>query len=192
MKLTYVSLISAVALGCGGGSKKPTAAGPDSDLPAAAVDDEDEPIDEEPEPPPAPLEWTAQVELAPVKGVKMKPVAISLKQTEGAGVEIASLDVISGLTPGIYHFVVHESAGCGKNAAKIGAAWAAAAGVALSITIVKGEPGELDSEVDYTLDGEDSIVGRTLVLHADKKGKVGKAVACGAIVSTDETPDTEE
>jgi len=35
------------------------------------------------------------------------------------------------------------------------------------------------------LDGEHSVVGHTLVLHDDKKGKPGKAVACGAITSTD-------
>jgi Cu/Zn superoxide dismutase len=192
VKLTYVSLISAVALGCGGGAKKPTSPGPGSDLAEEAVEDVNDPVEEEPAPPPQPLEWTAQVELAPVKGVKMKPLTISLKQTEGEGVEIAAADVISGLTPGIYYFVVHESADCGKNAAKIGPAWAPAAGVALSITIAKGEPGELDSEVDYTLDGEDSIIGHTLVLHADKKGKIGKAVACGAIASTDAASAMDE
>jgi len=36
------------------------------------------------------------------------------------------------------------------------------------------------------LEGDGSVVGRALVLHDDKKGKPGKALACGApVVSTD-------
>jgi len=36
------------------------------------------------------------------------------------------------------------------------------------------------------LDGEQAITDRTLVLHADRKGKPGKAIACGRIEPTDE------
>ena len=31
------------------------------------------------------------------------------------------------------------------------------------------------------VDGADTVAGKTLVLHDDKKGKPGKAVACGPI-----------
>jgi hypothetical protein len=34
------------------------------------------------------------------------------------------------------------------------------------------------------LDGDSSIIGKALVLHADRRGKLGKAVACGLIVAT--------
>jgi hypothetical protein len=36
------------------------------------------------------------------------------------------------------------------------------------------------------LDGDGAIVGHTLVLHADAKGKPGRPLACGAIVSAGE------
>jgi len=32
-----------------------------------------------------------------------------------------------------------------------------------------------------SLDGDGTIIGHTLVLHDDKAGKPGKALACGAI-----------
>jgi hypothetical protein len=38
--------------------------------------------------------------------------------------------------------------------------------------------------VAVALDGDDTIVGRTLVLHADRKGKAGKILACGPLESS--------
>jgi hypothetical protein len=38
--------------------------------------------------------------------------------------------------------------------------------------------GEMES---LQLDGDGTIVGHTLVLHDDKKGKPGKVLACGPI-----------
>ena len=48
-------------------------------------------------------------------------------------------------------------------------------------TVVKGAIGELDESVALPIDGDASIVGHTLVLHDDKKGQPGKAVACGTV-----------
>jgi Cu/Zn superoxide dismutase len=89
-----------------------------------------------------------------------------------------------GLKPGMYHLVVHESGDCGKNATRAGAVFAAASDVALKLDVAKGAPASLEElDVALMLDGDDSIVGHTLVLHEDKKGKPGKAIACGTIVA---------
>ncbi len=80
-----------------------------------------------------------------------------------------------------------------KNATKIGPAFGPAAEVALAVAVAKGKAGELDTMVELSLDGEDAIVGRTLVVHADKKGKPGAVVACGPIVlDADDADDDEE
>ncbi len=193
MKLTHAafpSLLAVAFAACGGGSKKTTTPPVTTEAPDEEPDDL-EPVAEDPPPPPPPLEWSAQADLAPVKGIKMKAAAVSFHQVEGQGVQVTS-GALTGLTPGVYHVVVHESADCGKNASRIGGVWEPAAAVSLTVKVAKGETPALDDEVDFTLDGEDSIVGRTLALHADKKGKPGKAVACGAIVATGDAPDDDE
>jgi hypothetical protein len=48
-----------------------------------------------------------------------------------------------------------------------------------------------DGAAGLALDGDASIVGHTLVLHDDKKGQPGKALACGPMTSADE-PDRGE
>jgi hypothetical protein len=187
-----VIVCSSLVMACGGSKNKYTTPPPDPDLPEEAVADLPAPPPEEKPEPPPPLEWSAQAELAPVKGVKMKPVTLSFHQIEGKGVHITSSDLIAGLAPGVYHVAVHESADCGKNASKVGALWDPSAGIALQITVDKKAPTELDTEVGYTLDGAESIVGHTIALHADKKGKLGKVAACGAIAATDDNAEVEE
>jgi hypothetical protein len=44
----------------------------------------------------------------------------------------------------------------------------------------------VDQAAALTLDGNTSIVGHTLVLTADKKGKPGKPLACGPIILDEE------
>ncbi len=184
MKLSSIPIVCAL-VACGGG-----AAGHRGSEPAALVLPEEaedapapRPAEEEVEPIP-PMAWSAEADLTPVKGVKMKPVTLTFHQVEGEGVQVTSTELIDGLAPGIYHVVVHAGTDCGKNAAKIGGLWPATAGVAFTLTVEKGLPAELDDEVDYMLTGDDSIVGRTITLHADKKGKLGKVAACGAVIAT--------
>lgn len=184
MKLNVFVIASFALVACGGKAKKAT----DQPPPDPDLGSEVEPIDEpepEPEPePPPPQRWSARAELAPVKGAKVKARVVSFAQTEGAGADIAGDAPFDGLKAGTYHLVVHASPECGKNATKAGPVLAATAGVALTLVVVKGAPAALeDSGVGLTLDGDDSIVGHTLVLHEDKKGKPGKALACGPIVA---------
>jgi hypothetical protein len=186
MRLSAVLVTALVAAACGGGTKRngpPPPAGPPLPEESEETADDDEfPV--EVEEPPAPLEWSARAELAPVKGIKLKPATISFTQVEGEGTRVASVEPLVGLAAGKYHLVVHDSADCGKNAARIGGVWEPAAGAGLTVDVAKGKPAGVDvGGVELTLDGEDSIVRHTLVLHADKKGAPGKAVACGAIVA---------
>ncbi|MBE7453760.1 MAG: superoxide dismutase family protein [Kofleriaceae bacterium] len=180
-----VLIVSCLALvACGGSKKAAVEPTPVAKVPAP----EPEP---EPEPVPPPQEWSASAALAPVKGAKLKPGAVRLTQTEGEGVRVVT--TLTGLAAGTYHLVVHESADCGKNATKIGPAFGPAAEVALAVAVAKGKAGELDTMVELQLDGDDAIVGRTLVVHADKKGKPGAVVACGPIVlDADDADDDEE
>jgi hypothetical protein len=176
----FLSMASLVA--CGGGATKKPPPTPVVNAPPEDVEEPEPPPEEEPEPPPPPLEWTARAELAPVKGVKLKAATVMFHQVDGEGTTVSSDAPLSGLAAGTYHLVVHEGADCGKNAARIGGMFEPAAGVALTVAVTKKEPGAVEGEVDFTLDGEDSIAGHTLVLHADKKGAPGKVAACGAIV----------
>lgn len=176
---------------CGGKSNKPEGPPPpdpllsDEDEPASAVEPE-----AEPEPPP-PQRWTARAELAPVKGAKVKARVVTFTQVEGSGTAITTDDAFDGLKAGTYQFVVHESAECGKNASKVGAMLAATSDVVLKLTVEKGQPASLeDIDVALMLAGKDSIVGHSLVLHEDKKGKPGKALACGSIIA-DEGDDED-
>jgi hypothetical protein len=55
--------------------------------------------------------------------------------------------------------------------------------VPLAFEVTKEAPGNIDVGTStLKVDGADTVSGRTLVLHDDKKGKPGKAVACGAIL----------
>ena len=161
-------------ISCGGDKKEAKA--PVAPPPEPVAKAEPEP----PPPPPAPPKtFSAKAALTPVKGAKIAAVTVSFAQTEGASTKVTT--EIEGLKPGKYHFVIHEAAECGPNATKVGAVWPGGASAPLAINVIKGALGELDESVALPIDGDASIVGHTLVLHEDKKGAPGKAVACGTI-----------
>jgi hypothetical protein len=177
-----IALTMAVA-SCGGSAKQPTEPVPD-DLDDGRVEpiEDEEPVAEPEPPPPLPQQWHAYVELAPVKGAKMKPAVLRFSQVEGESASVASDAPFDGLKAGTYHLVFHEGGDCGKNATKAGAPWAEMAEALPALVIAKGKPAALDaSDLSLMLDGEQTVVGHALVLHADKKGKPAKAVACGVV-----------
>ena len=141
-------------------------------------------IAETPEPtPPPPKLYAAQVELAPVRGAKLKaPVVVKFQQQEGKSALATAESPLEGLRAGTYYLVVHEAAECGTNGTKAGKIWEPAAALPLTLAVTKDEPAKIDgSDVAFSLDGDQTIAGRTLVLHEDAKGKPGKIVACGAV-----------
>ena len=189
---TIALLATCLTVAACGGKSEPSTTPPPAD-PTAGLE-EVEPIDEpEPEPePPPPQRWSARVELTPVKGATVKPRVVAFSQTEGSGTEVEADAAFAGLKPGTYHLVVHTSGECGKNATKVGPAWAVV-GTILELTATKQAPASLaQSDVDLMLAGDSSIVGRTLVLHDDKKGKPNKAIACGTITLDGGDGDGEE
>jgi hypothetical protein len=182
-----------VAPACGGGQSgpKPPPPPPEEEIvsiPAAKPD-------REPDPEPAPVEaaareWHARAELAPVKRAKLKRGVVMMSQIEGEGMSLTI--AFAGVKAGRYHFVVHEGSTCGKNATAAGRAWAAAAGVDLRVQVARKSKGPITkTDVALTLGGDDTIVGRTLVLHADKKGKPHKVLACGVIIADDVEAEPE-
>lgn len=185
VKINTLLIPCLLVASCGGSkSKKPT---DPMRPPVDEVGDEVEPTDDDRVPdvvdlPPAPKRWEAEATLAPVKGIKLAPAVVTLTQTEGDGTRVMA--ELEGLKPGTYHLAIHTMTSCGKNATRAGAIWDEAAGGTVSVTVAKGSSASLDTiDVPLMLDGEASIVGHALVLHADKKGKPGKAVACGEIAS---------
>lgn len=190
-----VMLIASLWLwACGGsGTKDPQIAEPVvDDEPGERVEPTEDVVEEEEPAPPPPQHFAARAELAPVKGFKMTPTAVMFFQTEGEQTQVQAEAPFEGLKAGTYHLVVHEGDDCGKNAAGAGPAWEPAAEVTLQIVATKKAAGTLaESTVDLMLHSEDTLVGRTLVLHADKKGRPAKAVACGPITSVDD-PEPEE
>jgi Cu/Zn superoxide dismutase len=140
--------------------------------------------------PPPPKMFAAQVDLVPVKAQKqLKPIVVQFQQQEGKSAVATADPGIEGLRPGTYHFVVHEAAECGPNGTKAGKIWEPAAAMPITISVAKDAPAKLDgTDVGFSLEGDQSIVGKTLVLHDDAKGKPGKVIACGA-VSKVEIPD---
>lgn len=175
----------ALALGaCGGSSAKPVEAPPAEDDELGEVYEPSSDLEpEEPEPPPPPATYSAKATLAPLKGAKVKPTTVTFFQTEGETTQVSADSPFEGLKAGTYHLVIHEPEACGKNAAKMGPVWAPAAEVPLELVVTKALDGSIDVSTDLMLDGDDSIVGRTLVLHADKKGRPAKALACGPIAA---------
>ncbi|MBA3458274.1 MAG: superoxide dismutase family protein [Deltaproteobacteria bacterium] len=174
MTRTISTLLGFLLISCGGGDKKEPQA-PVAPPPDPVVTAEPEP----PPPPPPPKTFSAKAALTPVKGAKIAAVTVNFAQTEGESTKVTA--EIEGLKAGRYHFVIHESAECGPNATKAGAVFAPGSSAPLVITVLKGAIGELDESVTLPLDGDAAIVGHTLVLHEDKKGAPGKAVACGTI-----------
>jgi hypothetical protein len=184
-------VVSLWAVACGGsGTKDPTIVGGETeDLRGEPVEPLEEVVEEEeaPPPPPPPQHFSARAELAPVKGVKLAPTAVLFYQTEDEPAQVQAETPFEGLKAGTYHLVVHEGGECGKNAALAGGIWDVAEESRLQIVATRKTAATLpESTLDLMLYGEDTIVGRTLVLHADKKGAPGKPVACGAITSIDD------
>jgi hypothetical protein len=187
MKHTTI-LISILAIAaCGGKKSAPEAPKEPAPAPAPVVEAAPAPAPvPEPEPAPAPKAWKASAELTPVKGQKIKAATVTFAQTEGKPVAIGSTGWFDGIKSGKYHLVVHESADCGANAAKAGKPLAAAA-TDMGFTAAKGMDAlDIGTVEGVSLDGDATIVGHTLVLHDDKKGKPGKALACGAIAAVAE------
>jgi Cu/Zn superoxide dismutase len=189
MKHTTI-LISILAIAACGG-KKPPPAEPKEPEPEPAPAPEAKPAPEPepapaPEPPPAPPPKTlyAQAALVPVKGAKIKGATVTFTQEGDQPVAVASNGWFDGLKPGKYHLVVHESADCGPNATKVGKPMGAADAL---FTATKGQDAlGIAQAAQFQLQGDAAVVGHTLVLHADAKGKPGKALACGAIATAGE------
>jgi Cu/Zn superoxide dismutase len=171
-----IILFIACASACGGGGGKKQV----EEAPPPVVEKKEEPPPApEPEPEP-PKTLSAKAALTPVKGAKMAPGTVTFTQTEGQDATVTS--EFSGLKKGTYHLVIHEGTECGPNATKAGPAWKGGESVKLSFQVGGDAPGNLDeSGVKLMLGGAAPIVGQTLVLHDDKKGAPGKAMACGTI-----------
>lgn len=177
------------AAACGGSKPKPAPApAPEPAPAAAAAEPPAEKAPAEPEAPPAPPPpkmFKAKADLTPVKGSKLAATTVSFAQEEGKDTQVSSEGGVSGLAKGTYHLVVHAAADCGANATKAGAVVKDAPNV--PVTVGADKKGNVDaSDVKLALDGDSSIVGKTLVLHTDAKGKPGKAVACGPIQKVEE------
>ena len=138
--------------------------------------------------PPAKM-FAAQVELAPLKGQKLKAVTIKFQQEEGKPASASAESALEGMKAGKYHLVIHEAAECGTDGKKAGKIWDATASAPITVEIKKDQPNTIEaSDVAFNLDGDQSITNRTLVMHEDKAGKPGKAIACG-VVTKIEVPD---
>ncbi|MBX3159826.1 MAG: hypothetical protein KF773_27900 [Deltaproteobacteria bacterium] len=127
----------------------------------------------------------AQADLAPVGNTRMKPVSVVIEQQEGQPAKISEVD-FQGLHPGKYQLVVHENAECGANASKVGRATMP---VAATVDVAQGAPGKVEpGQVEVTLEGDQSIIGKTLVLHEVRGGKPSVPQACGQISRLEEAP----
>lgn len=135
-------------------------------------------------PPPdaAPRRWSARAEIDPIKGSKAETAFFGFMQFEGERPTLMTSSPVKGLSSGKYHLVIHEGRDCGEDAKEAGAAWPGS--FDFEITRKPGGTSFELHDVDATLDGPHSVIGHTLVLHADAKGKVGKVLGCGAIFSS--------
>ncbi|HSR96886.1 MAG TPA: hypothetical protein VLM79_07550 [Kofleriaceae bacterium] len=177
MKHTHV-LISLVALAaCGGKKSEPAEPKPEPPPPEPAPAPAPAPEPPPPPPPPPPKSWNAEAELTPVKGAKIKATTVTFAQTEGKPTAVSSKGWFDGIKSAPYHLVIHDGAACGPNGTKAGKA-----GTDIPFVATGGmdrlDVGEMES---IQLDGDATIVGHTLALHDDKKGKPGKILACGPI-----------
>ncbi|MBA3394376.1 MAG: hypothetical protein H0T89_17150 [Deltaproteobacteria bacterium] len=181
-KIPAVVLLS-FAVACGGGGAKTEATAAKK---APPPDEDSEPEERQAEEKPASSKTTyAKAALTPVKGTKLKPTLVSFTQRddEDASVEV---DAFNGIKPGTYWLVVHDGTACGVNASKAGPVWP---GLVDNMRVVIGRDltGGLEAtEVKLPLDADAGAIGHVLVLHDDKKGKPGKALACGVIEEVDE------
>jgi hypothetical protein len=183
MKHTMISM-SILALAACGGKSAPVQPKEPAPEPTPVVETKPEPVPEPPPPPPPPKTWRAQAELTPVKGVKLKAATVTFSQQEGQQAIVGSKGWFDGIKSGPYHLVVHEAAECGPNATKVGKPTATAEmPLVAAVGMDSVDIGKIEG---VQLDGDATIVGHTLVLHDDKKGKPGKALACGPIASAGE------
>lgn len=124
----------------------------------------------------------AKAEMTPTKGSKLEPFVIAFMQRQGDNALVLA-DLPVGVKAGTYHYVIHEGSEC----AKPGPTWAETKDVDLRLVVLEDLTGALDNtELAAHLEGEQTLIGHTLVLHDDKKGKPGKALACAPIVASDE------
>lgn len=172
-----VIVMALVGVGCGGSTPKPAE--------EPVVETKASPPPTEPSEPPPPAEPAvpkatgAKAALEPVKGAKQLPGVVTFTQ-DGSGTSITS--DFTGLPRGTYHLVIHEGTECGPNATQAGAPWKGAESIKLAFRVGGDEPGNIDETgLALQLDGVAPIIGQTLVLHDDKKGAPGKALACGTI-----------
>jgi len=190
MKHTTILLSILAIAACGGKKPAPEApktpdetgdsAGPPPGPTRKAAEPTPEPVAP---PPPPPKSWRAQAELKPVKGAKLKGATVTFAQEEGDATKVGSIGWFDGIKPGKYHLVVHEAADCGPNGSKAGKPMA---GGDVAFAAVKGESSlDVVPSSALPLDGSGAIVGHALVLHDDRRGKAGKALACGAIASAE-------
>jgi len=184
-KQLLIALLAAV-VACGGGKKKTAKPESKKSEPEAKAEPEmkkEEPPEEKaPPPPPPPKVWHAKAALNPTKGSKVVPATISFSQEEGKETQVSSEGAFTGLAKGSYDLVIHEGGECGADAKKAGKAWAGGSDAKLMLKAGADKKASLEqTDTKLSLDGDSSIVGKTLALHADLKGKPGKVLACGAI-----------
>ena len=186
-----LSLFALALAACGGGKKEPAKpeAKEEAATPPEAKDEAKADKAETPPPPeekkeaaPEPKTWKATAALEAFKGTKVKATTVSLTQEEGKDTSVQSDGWFEGLAKGTYRLVVHEGSECGANGKKAGAVWKGSAEADLSMTAGKDKKANIDSNgIKLPLGGDGSVVGKTLALHADAKGKPGKMLACGKI-----------
>lgn len=120
------------------------------------------------------------------------------------GATTSIVGVVEGLSPGSHGIHVHEHGACGNAGADAGGHYNPTDkkhGKAADMESHMGDLGNIVADRDgrakisldddnITLDGVDTIVGRSLVVHQDPDdmmsqpaGNSGKRIACGAIVS---------
>lgn len=123
----------------------------------------------------------AKAALTPLKGAKQPPATVTFAQGDEESTTNITSD-FQGLRPGTYHLVIHDGSECGDNGEKAGGPWKGAEGISLTFKVGRDQAGNLDENgVKLMLSGVAPIVGQTIMLHEDKKGQPGKAIACGTI-----------
>ena len=185
MKAIASILVSVLVAACGGSDKGETTTPTEETTPAggeemgapAETPPAETPPAETPPPPPAPKMFSASVAVAPSKGSKAKATTVTISQEEGKPASVSG--TVDGLKPGKYVWQIHEG-----DCKKVGKAFAGTETATVAMEVTKEAPqGALSGEQPWMLDGEQTVVGKTLVLHEVKKDKPGKALACGVISS---------
>ena len=166
----------ACVVACGGGTKKQVEEAPPQVVEKKAEEPAPPP---EPEPPPVPKSYSAKAAMTAVKGAKLDGGTVTFTQEDGSDTKVSS--DFTGLKKGTYHLVIHDGSECGPNATKAGAPWKGGEAVKLTFKVGGDSDGNIDESVKLMLSGVAPITGQTLVLHDDKKGTPGKALACGTI-----------